>query len=235
MEEEMIFPVRKIVIAGVLAAIAILLGWTRLGFIPVPTAAGNATIMHVPAIIGGIMEGWVVGGVIGTIFGLFSFVQATVPMFKDPLVAVVPRIFIGITTYFAYRALRRISLPWALILCVLLLALLVVFVYEVGQTHLPAAVIAAVLGLAVIVAFVYLALQRQFEVIALSAAATVGTLTNTVLVLTMAAVRGYMAPNVAWVVGLTHGIPEVIVAAIVTVAVVVAWNRIETGRGKARM
>ena len=58
--------VRKIVIAGVLGAIAILLGWTRLGFIPVPTAAGNATIMHVPAIVGGILEGWIVGGIIGT-------------------------------------------------------------------------------------------------------------------------------------------------------------------------
>ena len=94
-------PVRKIVISGVLAAIAILLGVTRLGFIPVPTAAGNATIMHVPAIIGGIMEGWIVGGIICTIFGLFSFLQATVPLVEDPLVAIFPRIFIGITAYFS--------------------------------------------------------------------------------------------------------------------------------------
>ena len=53
--------VRKIVITGVLAAIAILLGVTRLGFIPVPNVSGNATIMHVPAIIGGVMEGPIVG------------------------------------------------------------------------------------------------------------------------------------------------------------------------------
>lgn len=45
--------VRNIVIAGVLGAVAILLGVTRIGYIPVPTAAGNATIMHIPAIIGG--------------------------------------------------------------------------------------------------------------------------------------------------------------------------------------
>ncbi|MCP4429017.1 MAG: ECF transporter S component, partial [Chloroflexi bacterium] len=69
---------RKIVITGVLAAIAILLGVTRLGFIPVPNISGNATIMHVPAIIGGVMEGWVVGLLIGGIFGLFSMLQATV-------------------------------------------------------------------------------------------------------------------------------------------------------------
>ena len=182
MEEGKALSVRKIVIAGVLAAVAILLGVTRLGFIPVPTAAGNATIMHVPAIIGGIMEGWLVGGIIGTIFGLFSFLQATTPLFKDPLVAILPRIFIGITTYFAYVGLKKIN-----------------------------------------------------EYLALIVAAVVGTLTNTILVLGMAVIRGYMAAGVAWTVGVTHGLPEVVVAAIITVAVVVAWKRIETGRGEAKM
>ncbi len=174
--------VRKIVISGVLGAIAILLGWTRLGFIPVPTAAGAATIMHVPAIIGGIMEGWVVGGLVGFIFGLFSFLQATVPMFKDPLVAIVPRLFIGVTAYLTYAGLKRLN-----------------------------------------------------QYLALIVSATVGTLTNTLLVLGMAVVRGYMAPGVALTVAVTHGIPEIIVAAIITVAVVVAWRQVEVGRGTARM
>jgi uncharacterized membrane protein len=44
---------RQIVVAGILGGIAVFLGATRLGFIPVPTLAGNATIMHVPAILGG--------------------------------------------------------------------------------------------------------------------------------------------------------------------------------------
>lgn len=177
-----VLSVRKIVIAGVLSAIAMLLGWTRLGFIPVPTAAGNATIMHVPAIIGGIMEGPVVGAIVGTLFGVFSFIQAEVPMFKDPLVAILPRIFIGVTAAWTYAALRRLN-----------------------------------------------------EYVALVAAATVGTLTNTVLVLAMGVLRGYMAPGVALVVGVTHGLPEIVVAVIITVAVVVAWKRIETGRGEAKM
>nr|MBC7244827.1 hypothetical protein [Chloroflexota bacterium] len=34
-------------------------------------------------------------------------------------------------------------------------------------------------------------------------------------------------------IAVTHGIPEAIVAAIIVVAVVTAWKRIETGRGKA--
>jgi uncharacterized membrane protein len=180
--EEGVFTVRRIVIAGVLSAIAILLGWTRLGFIPVPTAAGNATIMHVPAIIGGVLEGPAVGGIVGTLFGLFSFIDATVPMFKDPLVAVLPRIFIGVTAWLAYAGLKWIN-----------------------------------------------------EYLALATAAIVGTLTNTVLVLGMAVWRGYIAPGVALGVGITHGIPEIIVAALITVAVVATWKFVESGLGKAKM
>ena len=53
---------RSIVMSAVLAAIAIFLGATRLGFIPVPTGtAVTATIMHIPAIIGGILEGPEIG------------------------------------------------------------------------------------------------------------------------------------------------------------------------------
>jgi uncharacterized membrane protein len=173
---------RKIVISGVLAAIAILLGVTRLGFIPVPTAAGNATIMHVPAIIGGIMEGWVVGGIIGTIFGIFSFLQATTPLFKDPLVAIFPRIFIGITAYFTYVGLKKVN-----------------------------------------------------EYLALIVAAGVGTFTNTILVLGMAVLRNYIPLPAALTVVAVNGIPEAIVAAIVVVAVVAAWKRIETGSGKSKV
>jgi len=179
--EEKGFSVRKIVVSGVLAAIAILLGWTRLGFIPVPTLAGNATIMHVPAIIGGVMEGWLVGGIVGTIFGLFSFLQATTPLFKDPLVAIFPRIFIGITAYFTYAGLKKVN-----------------------------------------------------EYVALVTAAVVGTLTNTVLVLGMAVIRGYL-PLAAIPPIIPQAIAEVIIAAIITVAVVAAWKRIETGRGEAKM
>lgn len=165
--------VRNIVIAGVLGAIAILLGVTRLGYIPVPTAAGNATIMHIPAIIGGIMQGPVVGLIVGLIFGISSFLNATVPLFKDPFVAIIPRLFIGVVAYLVYVGFRGKS-----------------------------------------------------EYFAVGAAAFLGTLTNTALVLTMAVIRGYLAAGVAWTIALTNGIPEAIVGVIVTLAVVLAWKQI---------
>ena len=55
--------------AGVMGALAIFLGWTHLGFIP--WLAGAAlTIIHVPVIIGAVLEGPVVGTAIGLIFAL---------------------------------------------------------------------------------------------------------------------------------------------------------------------
>ncbi|WP_035297701.1 ECF transporter S component [Brevibacillus thermoruber] len=175
--------VRKIVIAGVLGAIAILLGVTRIGFIPVPTAAGSATIMHIPAVIGGIVEGWGVGLVIGLIFGVSSFLNATVPLFKDPLVAILPRLFIGVTAYLTYAGLRRVN-----------------------------------------------------EHAAIGLAGFVGSMTNTILVLGMAVVRGYMPFGVAVSVAVFSGLPEAIVSVIVTLAVVVAWKKIgSAGKQKSKI
>lgn len=174
--------VRKIVIAGVLGAIAILLGVTRLGYIPVPTAAGNATIMHIPAVIGGIMEGWGVGMIIGLIFGVSSFLNATVPLFKDPLVAILPRLFIGVTAYLTYVGLRNVN-----------------------------------------------------QYVAIGVAGFVGSITNTVLVLGMAVIRGYMAAGVAATVAITSGLPEAIVSVIVTLAVVAAWKNLSAGKQKSKI
>jgi uncharacterized membrane protein len=105
--------VRQIVIAGVLGGIAIFLGATQLGFIPVPNIAGNATIMHVPAIIGGALEGPLVGLIAGAIFGVFSFVQADNPIFTNPLISILPRLFIGIVAWAVFVGLRRRSVDLA--------------------------------------------------------------------------------------------------------------------------
>jgi uncharacterized membrane protein len=104
---------RRIVVAGVLGAIAIVLGVTRLGFIPVPNVSGNATIMHLPAIIGAVLEGPLVGVLAGGIFGVFSWLQATTPLFANPIVAILPRLLIGLVAWLVYRALRPINVDLA--------------------------------------------------------------------------------------------------------------------------
>lgn len=100
---------KQIATVGMLSAISILLGITRLGFIPIPPV--SATIMHVPVIIGAMLEGPIVGAYIGFIFGLFSVINAiTNPtplsfVFMNPIVSILPRILIGIVSYYCYKLL----------------------------------------------------------------------------------------------------------------------------------
>jgi uncharacterized membrane protein len=97
---------------GVLSAITIVMGLSGIGFIPIGPI--KATIMHLPVIIGAILEGPIVGMLIGLIFGIFSMVQAvTAPTvlsfaFINPLVAVLPRLIIAVTSYYAYKFLMKL-------------------------------------------------------------------------------------------------------------------------------
>jgi uncharacterized membrane protein len=176
------FTTRRLVMTGMLGAISILLGATRLGAIPVPNLSGDATIMHVPVIIGAVLEGPIVGVLVGAIFGIFSFLQTSpVPFFKDPLVSIVPRLFIGVTAYYAYY------------------------------------------------------LFRNKPYVAMAAAAIVGTLTNTVLVVGAILIRfsetfaGNVGPFLISLV--PQVIAEVIIAVVITIAVVAAYRRIDSGAG----
>ena len=51
---------------------------------------------------------------VGLIFGLTSFLRATNPAFADPLVSILPRLFIGVFAAYAFAALRRRNLTLAL-------------------------------------------------------------------------------------------------------------------------
>jgi len=148
---------RSLTVGGVLGAISIVLGMTPLGFIPVPTAAGHATIMHIPVVLAGILEGPVIGGLVGLIFGLHSFIRAGSPLFADPVIAILPRVIIGVVSYLVFRLTGSVVL-----------------------------------------------------------ATIFGTLTNTVGVLGLAVVRGYLVVPVALGIAVTHGLPELVVAVLIT-------------------
>ena len=108
------FDTRRIVMAGIIGGIALFLGATRLGFIPVPIPLiGNATIMHIPAIVGGALEGPIVGLLAGLIFGIFSFLYADSPIFANPLIAILPRLLIGVVAWAVFVGLRRFSIDLA--------------------------------------------------------------------------------------------------------------------------
>jgi uncharacterized membrane protein len=175
---------RKIVITGVLGAIAVLLGLTRLGFIPWFSGA-SLTIMHVPVIIGAILEGPLVGLGIGLIFGLFSMIQAAVAptgpadvWFTNPLLAVLPRLFIGPVAWLVWEALKK------------------------------------------------------WPVAGMIASGIAGSLTNTVLVLGMIGVLGFLPWAALPPIALVNGLPEAGASALITLIVVAAWRQITVGKRK---
>jgi uncharacterized membrane protein len=105
--------VRKITTTGVLAAVSIVLGITRLGLIPWITGA-SLTVMHVPVIIGALLEGPAVGSFIGFLFGIFSMIQAAISAntpidaaFINPLISVLPRLFIGPASWLLYVLINK--------------------------------------------------------------------------------------------------------------------------------
>ena len=109
---------RKIAIAGIMSAFSILLSLIpSLGYIVVPLTPITITTMHIPVIIAAILEGPVVGGFVGLIFGLSSMYTAatifaglpTAFVFLNPLVSVFPRILIGIAAHYAYAGMNKLT------------------------------------------------------------------------------------------------------------------------------
>jgi len=185
-----VFNTRRLVITAVLIAISIVLSLplgvgplTSLGFITLGPAIA-ITFMHVPAIIGAILEGPVVGAIVGLAFGVFSlFLAGQQPagspnaIFLDPVISVLPRIFIGPVAWLIYTVLRN-----------------------AGTT------------------------------ISLIGAAVAGTLTNTLLVIGAIALR-LNVPFFATLASVAvNSIIELIVAAVIVVAVVSALRGYTGGR-----
>jgi len=233
--------VRKIVVAGALSAVAILLGATRWGFIPW-FAGASLTIMHVPVIIGAVLEGPVVGLVIGFLFGLFSLIQAAVAptgpvdtWFVNPLLSIVPRLFIGPVAWLVYRAFCSAGREASLIVGGLFLGLVAAFSYTLGAENPAVGLAIAGLGLGLVAALLYRAFSESAETLALSVAGIAGSLTNTGLVLTVIGLLGHLPWAAIPPIALANGLPEAVVAAVITLAVVAAWLGIERGREGARL
>lgn len=102
-------------VAGVFGALSIVLSFTPLGLIPVPNPTEAATSLHLPAIIAGILSGPAVGGLVGLVLAISSWIRysATFITFADGnllvalLAAFLPRVLIGVLAYYAYHPLRR--------------------------------------------------------------------------------------------------------------------------------
>lgn len=111
---------KSLALLGVLLAIEIILNFTPLGLIPLGFM--NATTLHIPVIIGAIFLGPIGGGILGAAFGILSVITNTIrpnitsfvfsPFitisntsgnFTSLIIAIVPRILIGVVAYYVYK------------------------------------------------------------------------------------------------------------------------------------
>lgn len=118
--------VRLLTQMALLTALMLLMAFTPLGYIPLPFM--NATTMHIPVIIGACLLGPKMGGVLGGLFGITSVVRATIspnltsfvftpfysfsPEFHGSwtslIVAIVPRILIGVCAGLVFMGLKKL-------------------------------------------------------------------------------------------------------------------------------
>ena len=102
--------IRELTIIGLLAGITIALGVSGYGIIPLGPL--NVTTLHVPTLIGAIVEGPKVGAFVGFIFGCYSLWQNITapnilsPLFINPIISVLPRILFPVA-YLVYLLLWK--------------------------------------------------------------------------------------------------------------------------------
>lgn len=118
--------IQKLTLAAFFVAIEILMAVTPIGFIPV--GAINITTMHLPVILSGIILGPLYGAMMGFVFGMTSMLRATFAPgitsfcfspfitiggvhgnFWSLFIAFVPRITLGVLSFYIYLAMRRMK------------------------------------------------------------------------------------------------------------------------------
>lgn len=107
------FTTRTLAVTAMMCAVTIVLMVTPIGTIKLPIV--SITIAHIPVIITSIVLGLREGLIVGFALGASSLVMAIVspgsvldPFFVNPLISILPRLLIAVTTYFSYKLLRKI-------------------------------------------------------------------------------------------------------------------------------
>lgn len=179
----------ELVLTALFTAIIIIMAFTPLGYIPLVVI--NATVIHIPVILGALFLGPKKGAFLGFVFGLTSFVNNTFKaatasafvfspvlaanvigvsgVFKSLYICFVPRILVGVVPYFVFVLIRNLlkseQKVWRVVLNAVMSIILCIsvraFIMNLVESD-TAAMIGTVAGLVVgIVLFVVLTVVLQ--------------------------------------------------------------------------
>lgn len=178
----------KLVLTGLFTAIIIIMAFTPLGYIPLVVI--NATIIHIPVILGSLFCGPKKGAFLGFVFGFTSCLKATIVggtlssfvfspvlaaslvgtsgIFKSLFIAFVPRILVGVIPYFVYIGIKKVLASekknlWGTVLNVLMSVFLAFGVYAFLGKMSESLSQAAALGIGIAVgAVVFIVVEAVF-------------------------------------------------------------------------
>lgn len=117
---------RKLTLLGVLIAVQVVLTLVNIGLIPLP--AIKATTLHIPVIVGAVLLGPTEGMILGAAFGIISVITNTMTPgltsfvfspfvtvgensgnFVSLIVAIVPRVLIGLNAFLVYKLVAKVD------------------------------------------------------------------------------------------------------------------------------
>lgn len=178
----------ELVLTGLFTAIIIIMAFTPLGYIPLVVI--NATIIHIPVILGSLFCGPKKGAFLGFVFGFTSCLKATIVggtlssfvfspvlaasmvgtsgIFKSLFIAFVPRILVGVIPYFVYIGIKKVLASekknlWGTVLNVLMSVFLAFGVYAFLGKMSESLSQAASLGIGIAVgAVVFIVVEAVF-------------------------------------------------------------------------
>lgn len=178
----------ELVLTGLFTAIIIIMAFTPLGYIPLVVI--NATIIHIPVILGSLFCGPKKGAFLGFVFGFTSCLKATIVggtlssfvfspvlaasmvgtsgIFKSLFIAFVPRILVGVIPYFVYIGIKKVLASekknlWGTVLNVLMSVFLAFGVYAFLCKMSESLSQAAALGIGIAVgAVVFIVVEAVF-------------------------------------------------------------------------
>ena len=182
------FKNKRLVLTGLFTAIIIIMAFTPLGYIPLVVI--NATIIHIPVILGSLFCGPKKGAFLGFVFGFTSCLKATIVggtlssfvfspvlaaslvgtsgIFKSLFIAFVPRILVGVIPYFVYIGIKKVLASekknlWGTVLNVLMSVFLAFGVYAFLGKMSESLSQAAALGIGIAVgAVVFIVVEAVF-------------------------------------------------------------------------
>jgi uncharacterized membrane protein len=105
--------IRRLTGAAMLIALELILGFTPLGLIPLGTV--SITLLHIPVVIAALAEGLGTGLVVAASFGAISIYRAfSAPglidqLFRNPLIAVLPRLMIPLAAAGVFWLIGRFA------------------------------------------------------------------------------------------------------------------------------